>query len=98
MIKVFELEWKDELGQAWMNIFNLELCLFSPEHTNKDLLKVKEIDISKTSVNFICKCGMQQGWIIDGEITQPCPKCGRKYIGKYNPQCLTIDALEIITP
>ena len=40
--KTFILEWDKELGPGWMNIFNLELCLFSKEHTRKDLLKVTE--------------------------------------------------------
>lgn len=40
----FELEFDEEdLGQGWMNIDNLELCLFSKEYTKRELLKVKEI-------------------------------------------------------
>ncbi|KKN51129.1 hypothetical protein LCGC14_0625930 [marine sediment metagenome] len=40
----FELEFdENELGKDWMNIYNLELCLFSKEHTKRELLKVKEI-------------------------------------------------------
>ena len=39
-----EFEYDDKkLGKGWFNIFNLELCLFSKEHTKKELLKVKEI-------------------------------------------------------
>ena len=43
MKKIFELEWDDEFGRDWMNIFNLELCLYSKMCTNKKLLKVKEV-------------------------------------------------------
>jgi len=39
-----ELEWDEKkLGEGWMNVYNLELCLYSPEHTQKELLKVKEV-------------------------------------------------------
>lgn len=44
MRKIFELEWNDNLGKDWMNIFNLELCLFNKEHTQRKLLKVKEVN------------------------------------------------------
>lgn len=39
----FELEWDDDLGKGWMNIFNLESCLYSSTCTKKELMKVKEI-------------------------------------------------------
>ena len=42
---------------------------------------------------FKCKCG-QKGWISDGYTTEPCPNCGRKYIGKYNSKKYTIEAIE----
>ena len=29
--KRFLIKWDDELGEGWMNLFNLELCLFSKE-------------------------------------------------------------------
>ncbi len=49
-----------------------------------------------TSQEFTCKCGKQKGWIEDGKETiNPCPKCRRKYIGKYNKKTLSIDAIEI---
>ena len=42
--KVFVLEWdEEELGPMWMNIFNLESCLYSKEHTRRDLLTVTEV-------------------------------------------------------
>ncbi|MCK5138496.1 MAG: hypothetical protein KAQ85_01515 [Thermodesulfovibrionia bacterium] len=51
---------------------------------------------SGTAQNFICKCGKQTNWIEDGgKETKPCPSCGRKYKGKYNPKTLQIDAIEI---
>lgn len=43
MKAVFMLEWDDDMGKCWMNIFNLELCLFSKEHTKEELLKVTEL-------------------------------------------------------
>ena len=30
--KIFKISWDDDLGQDWMNVWNLELCLFSEEH------------------------------------------------------------------
>ena len=50
--KVFEIEWDDNLGIDWMNIFNLELCLFSDNHiilTNKEVLKVRELPAQEES-------------------------------------------------
>ena len=42
--QIFVLEWDEEdLGEGWMNIWNLELCLYSKEHTRRDLLKVTEL-------------------------------------------------------
>lgn len=46
--------------------------------------------------SFVCKCGKRKGWIMDGkELPNPCPECGRRYKGVYNPKTLTIDAVEI---
>ena len=43
---LFEFEFDEkELGKGWFNIYNLELCLFSKEHTKRELLKVREIII-----------------------------------------------------
>ena len=47
MKKIFEIEWNDDLGEGWMNIFNLELCLFSKEHTKKELVRVIELKNSE---------------------------------------------------
>ncbi len=43
MKKVFEIEWDENLGKGWMNIYNLELCLFSDCNIRKDLIKVREL-------------------------------------------------------
>ena len=43
MKALFELEWNDDLGKGWMNQWNLELCLYSKEHTRKDLIRVREV-------------------------------------------------------
>jgi len=45
--KMFKVKWDEELGEGWMNLFNLELCLFSKEHIGgkaKDAVVVEEID------------------------------------------------------
>jgi len=48
------------------------------------------------SSEFICKCGKMKAWITeDKEMENSCPKCGRRYYGKYNAKSLTIDAIEI---
>ncbi len=40
----FKVEYdEDGLGKGWFNIFNLELCLFSENHTNRNLVKVTEL-------------------------------------------------------
>jgi len=36
--------------------------------------------VGETSLEFICSCGKQLIWITEGKETNPCPKCGRKYI------------------
>ena len=54
--RVFELEWDADAGQDWMNIFNLELCLYSKEHTRRDLLRVRElkqVDLPLSSVESV---------------------------------------------
>lgn len=43
-----------------------------------------------------CKCGRQMYWIVDGEHTkEPCPNCGRIYVGKYDRKTLSIKAIEV---
>ena len=45
--KIFKIKWEDELGEGWMNLFNLELCLFSKECIGgkaKDMVKVEELN------------------------------------------------------
>ena len=45
--KIFKIKWDDELGEGWMNLFNLELCLFSKEHIGgkvKDNVTVEELN------------------------------------------------------
>ena len=43
MKAIFELEWNDDLGKGWMNIYNLELCLYSKFYTKKELLRVRDL-------------------------------------------------------
>ena len=43
----FKIKWDDELGEGWMNLFNLEKCLFSKKCIGgnaKDSVTVEEID------------------------------------------------------
>jgi len=47
MKALFELEWNDDLGEGWMNIFNLELCLYSDQHTKRELVRVRELEEKK---------------------------------------------------
>lgn len=45
--KTFKIKWDDELGRDWMNLFNLELCLFSNNCIGgkaKDSVTVEEIN------------------------------------------------------
>ena len=47
--KVFKIKWDDELGETWMNLFNLELCLFSKECIGskvRDKVTIEELDIN----------------------------------------------------
>ena len=47
MEKIFKIKWDDELGEGWMNLWNLDLCLFSKECIGgkaKDMVKVEELD------------------------------------------------------
>ena len=48
MKQLFELEWNDDLGEDWMNVWNLELLIYSEQHTKKELVKVKEIESETT--------------------------------------------------
>ena len=46
MEKTFKITWDDDLGPMWMNIFNLELCLFSTNHIGRNVrpdIKVEEV-------------------------------------------------------
>lgn len=48
------------------------------------------------STEFTCPCGKAKAWITqDEELPNPCPNCGRRFKGKYNPETLTIDAVVI---
>ena len=47
------------------------------------------------SVKFTCKCKKMENWITEGQETDACPECGRRYVGEYNKRKLTIVAKEI---
>ena len=45
--KIFKIKYDDELGEGWMNLFNLELCLFSTICIGgkaKDMVIIEELD------------------------------------------------------
>ena len=50
---------------------------------------------SNNSAEFICKCKKTKSWITENKISNPCPNCGRHYIGKYSRKKLTIEAIEL---
>jgi len=41
---IVKFEWDDKLGKGWFK-YILELCIYSPEHTAKDLLSYKVIEV-----------------------------------------------------
>ena len=47
------------------------------------------------SSEFICECGKRKSWVTEDKQTEPCPECGRVYVGKYNPNTLSIEAKEV---
>lgn len=45
MEKTFKIKWDDSLGEEWMNIDNLRLCLFTKAHIGGDAVgKVEVLD------------------------------------------------------
>lgn len=54
MEKIFRIIWNDELGQDWMNTWNLQLCLFSEEFIGdkaRPLVRVEEIIPEKIKIS-----------------------------------------------
>ena len=47
------------------------------------------------SVEYTCKCKKMKTLITEDKKSDPCPVCGRQYIGKYNRKKYTIDAIEV---
>ena len=41
--KTFRIEWDESLGHSWINIFNLEMLLFSNVFIRKDQIRVVEV-------------------------------------------------------
>ena len=45
MEKIFKIAWNEnELGEEWMNIHNLESCIFTESHTKPHLCVVTEVE------------------------------------------------------
>ena len=53
--------------------------------------------MAHTSTEFSCKCGINKGWIEHGQISLPCPNCGRVYCGieRVKRGMVEIRAIEI---
>ena len=51
-----------------------------------------KVDTS-VSTKFECLCGKMQGWIAEGEFSDPCPICKRRYKGRYDKKKDTIKAV-----
>ena len=66
----------------------------------KDFLEWRELYKPRlympgVSRKFVCKCGEAKSWITENETTKPCPKCKRKYYGKYNSKTHSIDPIVV---
>jgi hypothetical protein len=44
---------------------------------------------------FTCICGKSKTWITEGQETEKCPECGRKYIVVYDEKNFKLKAEEI---
>lgn len=76
-------------------------CGSSPESIT-EIKNLGQIDCQVSGQNgigreFLCECKKQKGWISENQETEPCPNCGRKYIGRYNGEKLTIDAVQVLS-
>ncbi len=60
---VVRLEWDKDLGECWMNIDNLNSCLFSEAHTKRELLSVVEV----AEDNWVYPRDPEKGWT-EGEV------------------------------
>ena len=40
---IVKFKWNDNLGERWMNIDNLKLCLYGQTQTKPELLSVQEV-------------------------------------------------------
>jgi len=45
--KTFTFSWPDYLGKNWLNIWNLQACLFSRVHIGEKLVTIKEVKPKK---------------------------------------------------
>jgi len=56
--KIFKVRWDEKLGEGWMNIYNLELCLYSSNCVGgKALDNIKVVEVPQTKRPKICeKC------------------------------------------
>ena len=52
--KTFKIKWNDELGRDWMNIYNLELCLFSQQCVGGRAKELVEV-VERTNCNSLDK-------------------------------------------
>lgn len=47
---------------------------------------------SRIATEFKCKCHKYKAWISIGDISDPCPNCGRQYVGRYDKKMIGVVA------
>lgn len=47
------------------------------------------------SIEVLCNCGKMKGWVNEGEISKPCPACGRRYEIALNKKTNCMEAMEV---
>jgi hypothetical protein len=40
--------------------------------------------VDEVQQEFTCLCGKMRCWVSEGKRTDPCPQCGRRYLGRYD--------------
>lgn len=97
MKTIFEIEWDDELGEAWMNEDNLLICLNTKEHCGEGLiLNVKEAKNKVFSIGQAAKmCAVtvkqlrhwgEKGYIPESDRVA----CGKRSYRKYGEEDLEL--------
>jgi len=53
---IVELEWNEELGEHWMNIYNLEACLYGQTYTKRELLNAIDVTDEVLGLRYDNEC------------------------------------------